>query len=63
MVAQLQALDALQVRTLIFSYFKDKLRCKHKQIALGIEELCDRVARRSYELELIASQVQIGISR
>ena len=51
------------MRLVLCSYFKEKLKCKHEQIALGIEELCDRVARRSYELELIASQVELLLSR
>ena len=45
------------------SLFKEKLGCRNDQIEVILEDLCDKIARRNYELEIIASQVIFLLKR
>lgn len=54
---ELLAYATQEVDCFLLSLIKDKLQCRSDQLECIIEDLCDKVARRHYELEIIASQV------
>lgn len=55
--SELLAYETQEVESFLLSLIKDKLQCRSDQLECIMEDLCDRVARRHYELEIIASQV------